>query len=96
MTTPLLATKLYIPPLRPELVSRPRLIERLNEGLGAGRKLTLVAAPAGYGKTTLVSEWVHQVSGIGDRRLESGETSPSLVSNIRGLPGCRWMKVTTS
>ncbi|MCP4541357.1 MAG: LuxR family transcriptional regulator [Chloroflexi bacterium] len=56
MTPPLLTTKLYIPPARPELVSRPRLIERLNAGLH--RKLTLVSAPAGFGKTTLVSEWV--------------------------------------
>jgi len=56
VTTPLLKTKLYIPPPRPELVSRPRLIERLNEGLH--RKLTLISAPAGFGKTTLVSEWV--------------------------------------
>jgi LuxR family maltose regulon positive regulatory protein len=56
MATPLLQTKLYIPPPRPELVPRPRLIERLNAGLH--RKLTLVSAPAGFGKTTLVSEWV--------------------------------------
>ena len=54
--TPILATKLYIPPLRPNVVSRPRLIERLNEGLH--RKLTLISAPAGFGKTTLVSEWL--------------------------------------
>ena len=53
---PILQTKLYIPPIRPELVSRPRLIERLNSGLH--RKLTLVSAAAGFGKTTLVSEWV--------------------------------------
>jgi len=53
---PLLKTKLYIPSVRPGLVSRPRLIERLNAGLH--RKLTLVSAPAGFGKTTLVSEWV--------------------------------------
>jgi len=52
----ILQTKLYIPPIRPELVSRPRLIERLNAGLH--RKLTLVSAPAGFGKTTLISEWV--------------------------------------
>ncbi|MEO8956449.1 MAG: AAA family ATPase [Ktedonobacteraceae bacterium] len=56
MPTPILATKLYLPPLRPNVVSRPRLLERLNEGLH--RKLTLIAAPAGFGKTTLVSEWV--------------------------------------
>jgi LuxR family maltose regulon positive regulatory protein len=53
---PLLRTKLYIPPMRPELVPRPRLMERLDAGLH--RKLTLVSAPAGFGKTTLVGEWV--------------------------------------
>ena len=56
MSTPMLATKLYTPPLRPKRVLRPRLLERLNEGLH--RKLTLISAPAGFGKTTLVSEWV--------------------------------------
>src|SRR5258708_39776254 len=54
--TLILATKLYIPPLRPNVVLRPRLIERLNEGLH--RKLILISAPAGFGKTTLVSEWL--------------------------------------
>jgi LuxR family maltose regulon positive regulatory protein len=53
---PILATKLYIPPRRPNAVRRPRLIERLDAGLHC--KLTLIAAPAGFGKTTLVSEWV--------------------------------------
>lgn len=52
----LLTTKLFTPKTRPDLVSRPRLIEQLNEGLH--RKLTLVSAPAGFGKTTLVSEWI--------------------------------------
>jgi LuxR family maltose regulon positive regulatory protein len=56
MSTPLLATKLYIPPPRPNVVSRPRLIERLNAGLL--HKLTLISAPAGFGKTTLLSEWL--------------------------------------
>ncbi|MGB4802543.1 MAG: LuxR C-terminal-related transcriptional regulator [Anaerolineae bacterium] len=56
MSTPILATKLYIPPPRPKVVPRPRLIERLNKGLHG--KLTLISAPAGFGKTTLVSEWV--------------------------------------
>ena len=58
MEIPLLQTKLYIPPPHPGLVPRPRLIERLNEGLH--RKLTLISAPAGFGKTTLVSDWLHQ------------------------------------
>ena len=56
----LLATKLYVPPTRPELVSRPRLLERLNAGLG--RKLTLISAPAGFGKTTLVASWLEAES----------------------------------
>src|SRR5262245_26367075 len=56
MATPILATKLYRPPPRPNLVPRHRLTERLNEGLH--RKLTLISAPAGFGKTTLVSEWL--------------------------------------
>jgi LuxR family maltose regulon positive regulatory protein len=56
MSTPILTTKLYIPPLRPNAVPRTRLIGRLNEGLH--RKLTLIAAPAGFGKTTLVSAWI--------------------------------------
>jgi LuxR family maltose regulon positive regulatory protein len=58
MPTPILATKLYIPLPRSNAVSRPRLIERLNEGLAMGRKLTLISASAGFGKTTLVSEWI--------------------------------------
>jgi LuxR family maltose regulon positive regulatory protein len=58
MPTPILATKLYIPAPRSKIVFRPRLIERLNEGLSASRKLTLISAPAGFGKTTLISEWI--------------------------------------
>jgi LuxR family maltose regulon positive regulatory protein len=56
MSTPILATKLYVPPPRPRVVLRPRLTERLNEGLH--RRLTLVSAPAGFGKTTLLGEWL--------------------------------------
>src|SRR5215207_7973708 len=56
MSTPILTTKLYVPPPRPHAVLRPRLTGRLNEGLH--RKLTLISAPAGFGKTTLLSEWV--------------------------------------
>ncbi|HET7079784.1 MAG TPA: hypothetical protein VFM49_20310, partial [Chloroflexia bacterium] len=52
----MLATKLYIPPPPPQAVQRSRLLERLTAGLH--RKLTLIAAPAGFGKTTLVSAWV--------------------------------------
>ena len=58
MSEPLLLTKLYVPLPRPKFVLRPRLIERLNEGLARGCKLTLISASAGFGKTSLVSEWV--------------------------------------
>lgn len=58
MTLPVLATKLYSPPLRDDRVSRPRLLRLLQEG--ASRKLTMVSAPAGFGKTTLISDWIHQ------------------------------------
>src|SRR5262245_46653397 len=53
--SPLLTTKLYFPAVRRELVPRPRLLARLAEGVT--HPLTLIAAPAGFGKTTLVSEW---------------------------------------
>lgn len=56
MDTPILATKLYKPPPRANLVLRPRLIARLNDALRG--KLTLISAPAGFGKTTLMSEWL--------------------------------------
>jgi len=55
METPVLATKLFIPTPRPKTVTRQRLIDLVSEGVH--RKLTLVSAPAGYGKTTLISEW---------------------------------------
>jgi LuxR family transcriptional regulator, maltose regulon positive regulatory protein len=58
MPISILATKLYIPPPRAKIVLRPRLIGRLNEGLSSGCKLTLISASAGFGKTTLVIEWV--------------------------------------
>ena len=59
MSTTILATKLYIPPPRPKIVPRSHLIEKLNEGLTSGSKLTILSASAGYGKTTLLSEWIH-------------------------------------
>ena len=63
MPTTILTTKLHVPPPRPDWISRPRLIERLDEGMK--RRLTLVCAPAGFGKTTLVTSWLH---GLAERR----------------------------
>ncbi len=59
MAIPVLRTKLFIPPIRDGLIARARLVERLNAGIRAGCRLTVVSAPAGFGKTTLLSEWVH-------------------------------------
>src|SRR5260370_35001781 len=52
----LVQTKLFVPRARPGFVPRPRLIERLNQGVDV--QLTLVSAPAGFGKTTLLAEWL--------------------------------------
>ena len=61
MPQPLLKTKLHVPRPHPELVPRPRLIERLAQGLTG--PLTVISAPAGSGKTTLVSEWRVSLAG---------------------------------
>jgi LuxR family maltose regulon positive regulatory protein len=83
MTTPTLATKFYIPPLRRKVVLRPRLLERLNEGLSAGRNLTLISASAGFGKTTLVGEWVDRCERLEPKvrvawlSLDEGDNDPT-------------------
>jgi len=78
MSAPILATKLYIPPPRSKIVLRPRLIERLNEGLLSSRKLTLISASAGFGKTTLVSEWVASCGRpVAWLSLDEGDNDPT-------------------
>ncbi|MFN8459111.1 MAG: hypothetical protein U0401_31425 [Anaerolineae bacterium] len=72
METPLLQTKLYIPPSHSDLVPRLRLLERLNQGLQG--PLTVITAPAGFGKTTLISAWINQKDEGGRRKDESGKT----------------------
>lgn len=56
MSKTILATKLYVPLPPPTALARPHLIDRLDASLGG--RLTLVCAPAGFGKTTLLSEWL--------------------------------------
>ena len=56
----LLSTKLFAPSIRPDHVSRPRLIAQINTGLD--KALILISAPAGYGKTTLVCSWLHETN----------------------------------
>jgi LuxR family maltose regulon positive regulatory protein len=87
----LLTTKLHIPPTRPDQVSRPRLIQRLDAGLGC--KLTLISAPAGFGKTTLLAEWAAQVrSPVAWLSLDDGDNDPArfqayLVAALRRAVG---------
>lgn len=77
MPAPVLATKLYIPPPRPNIVSRPRLIGRLDEGLAMGRKLSLISASAGFGKTTLISEWIPDCGRpVAWLSLDEGDNDP--------------------
>lgn len=87
MSGDLLQTKLYVPQRlagrqRLFLVPRPHLIQHLNQGLHQLCKLILISAPAGFGKTTLVSEWIHQKDENRKQKEESGEASfhPSRVA----------------
>ncbi|MBN1580889.1 MAG: AAA family ATPase [Anaerolineae bacterium] len=85
---PLLQTKLYIPPLRSDQVPRPRLIARLDAAFGQAvfaRRLTLISAPAGFGKTMLVVEWVAscRIQGAGYKSTDasdSGSQQPAIFS----------------
>ena len=80
MASPLLETKLHVPKVRRGLVARPRLTERL--GVGVETKLTLVSAPAGFGKTTLLTEWL--AGAPADRQsiawlsLDESDTEPGV------------------
>jgi LuxR family transcriptional regulator, maltose regulon positive regulatory protein len=72
----LLATKLHVPRPRPGFVLRPRLLERLQEGMG--QQVVLVCTPAGFGKTSLLADWARR-----DRRpvawlsLDEGDNDPA-------------------
>jgi LuxR family transcriptional regulator, maltose regulon positive regulatory protein len=79
MDTALLVTKLHIPQVSPKLVARPRLLARLADGLT--RPLTLISAPAGFGKTTLLSEWRRSIAGqrwlLAWLSLDEGDSDPA-------------------
>jgi LuxR family maltose regulon positive regulatory protein len=78
MGVPILATKLFAPPPRPQLVLRARLIEQLNKGLLSNCKLNLISAPAGFGKTTLVSTWIaHCRRPAAWLSLDEGDNDPA-------------------
>jgi LuxR family transcriptional regulator, maltose regulon positive regulatory protein len=72
----LLATKLNVPVSRPDLVQRPRLAKRLDEGLSQG--VVLVCAPAGYGKTVLLADWARHVRfPVAWLSLDAGDNDPA-------------------
>ena len=83
MAMPVLATKLFIPRLRSGAIARPRLVERLQKGLLSGRKLMLISAPAGFGKTTLLTEWIADAQRqdprlrVGWLSLDESDNDPS-------------------
>ena len=85
----MLFTKLHIPPTGNNVVHRPELFEKLNSGLG--RKLILVSAPAGYGKTTLLSDWISQNKiPTAWLSLDNGDNDPAVflsyvVSGIQSI-----------
>lgn len=95
MAMPVLATKLFVPSPRSQAISRPRLVDQLDAGVRAGRRLTLVSAPAGFGKTTLLGEWIAQTRRLDPKvrvawlSLEQSDNDPVrfltyLVAALRG------------
>jgi LuxR family maltose regulon positive regulatory protein len=74
----LLSTRLQIPPARLDVVARPHLVDQLEDGLRLGHLLTLLSAPAGFGKTTLIGEWIdaleRQVAWLS---VDDGDNDPA-------------------
>ncbi|MEU8225809.1 LuxR C-terminal-related transcriptional regulator [Kribbella sp. NPDC048915] len=89
MGTVVLATKLFVPARRAGLVGRPWLSERLDDVLEPGRRLALVSAPAGFGKTTLVGEWASAHPRVGWLSLDDGDNAlPRFLAHLwAALPG---------
>jgi LuxR family maltose regulon positive regulatory protein len=87
--TPVLATKLFAPARRPRLVARPRLTEQLDVTVEAGHRLTLVSAPAGFGKTTLLGDWLAHLderhAGVGVAWLSLDEADNDLARLLAHL-----------
>jgi len=91
VTASLLTTKLQVPPVSPRLVPRPHLIQSLDEGLHLGHRLTLVSASAGFGKTTLLSDWLaHKEEPVAWFSLDEGDNDPGrfvayLLAALQGI-----------
>jgi LuxR family transcriptional regulator, maltose regulon positive regulatory protein len=79
MTYQVLSTKLYIPPIHSSLVQRPRLVQHLEAGYQTGKRVTLVSAPAGFGKTTIIRQWITAAElgkPFGWLSLDDGDNDP--------------------
>jgi len=79
MTYQVLSTKLYIPPIHSSLVRRPRLVQVFENGYQTGKCVTLVSAPAGFGKTTIIREWLTATEPgkpFGWLSLDDGDNDP--------------------
>ena len=79
MTYQVLSTKLYIPPIHSSLVQRTRLVQVLENGYRIGKRVTLVSAPAGFGKTTIIREWITATElgkPFGWLSLDDGDNDP--------------------
>jgi LuxR family maltose regulon positive regulatory protein len=99
---PLLATKLFVPRPRPDLVPRPRLLARLDTGLDAGR-CWLLSAPAGAGKTSLLAAWLAELDRpvawltLDERDQDAGQVLRYLVAALQtidpacGRPALAWL-----
>lgn len=85
----LFTTKLFAPSIRPDHVSRPRLIALINTGLD--KALTLISAPAGYGKTTLVCNWLHDTNTpYAWISMDEGDNDPIRFLHIILLRSIKW------
>ena len=78
MSETILATKLYIPSLHPQAIQRQSIMDLMNAGLSIGKRLSLVCAPAGYGKTTLVCEWLQKIPHACWISLDKSDNDPRL------------------
>ena len=99
MGSPLLATKFHVPAKRATFVPRRRLTERLD--LGAAARLTLVSAPAGFGKTTLLADWLSAAAAGGRAvawlSLDPADSDPAVfwsgvAAAVRGVKSQRGVR----
>ncbi|MFN8487451.1 MAG: LuxR C-terminal-related transcriptional regulator [Caldilineaceae bacterium] len=89
-----LPSKLHRPPLSANLVARPHLVAQLNGALARGYKVSLVVAPAGFGKTTLVNEWIEALSVTLPQSDDLGVDQPSENPTTKRVsPKCAWLSL---